>query len=74
MARVAGVSTPTDDGSLRGVRILAAARTAIVVVSAGAGFVVALLGDILRMPGLPAKPQALEIDLKGGVPQGLMAG
>ncbi len=36
------------------------------VVSAGAGFVVALLGDIMRMPGLPVEPQAHHIDLKDG--------
>ncbi|MDO4777794.1 MAG: formate--tetrahydrofolate ligase [Cardiobacteriaceae bacterium] len=34
-----------------------------VVVSAGAGFVVALTGDILRMPGLPKSPAAERIDL-----------
>ncbi len=32
----------------------------------GAGFVVALLGDVLRMPGLPKVPQAAEIDLVDG--------
>ena len=32
-------------------------------VSAGAGFVVALAGPILTMPGLPAKPAALRIDV-----------
>ena len=32
-------------------------------VSAGAGFVVALAGPILTMPGLPAEPAALRIDV-----------
>ncbi len=32
-------------------------------VSAGAGFVVALAGDILTMPGLPKHPAALDIDV-----------
>ncbi len=32
-------------------------------VSAGAGFVVAYLGDILTMPGLPAKPAACAIEV-----------
>jgi len=32
-------------------------------VSAGAGYVLALCGDIVTMPGLPAQPQALKIDL-----------
>ena len=36
------------------------------VLSAGAGFVVPLLGDILRMPGLSADPQAHRIDLVDG--------
>jgi len=31
--------------------------------SAGAGFVVAVCGDIMTMPGLPRKPAALEIGL-----------
>ena len=31
--------------------------------SAGAGFVVAVCGDIMTMPGLPKKPAALEIGL-----------
>ena len=30
--------------------------------SAGAGFVVALTGDIMTMPGLPKEPAALRID------------
>jgi len=32
-------------------------------ISAGAGFLVPLTGDILTMPGLPKVPQALEIDV-----------
>lgn len=32
-------------------------------VSAGAGFVVVLLGDIMTMPGLPKRPAALNIDI-----------
>lgn len=32
-------------------------------ISAGAGFIVALLGDIMTMPGLPKKPAALDIDI-----------
>ena len=34
-----------------------------VKVSAGAGFVVVLTGDIMTMPGLPKKPSAESIDL-----------
>ena len=41
------------------------------IVSAGAGFLVALLGDIMRMPGLRARPQAEEMDLVDGKVVGL---
>ena len=40
-------------------------------VNAGAGFIVALAGDIVRMPGLPARPAAAGIDLVAGEIQGL---
>ena len=41
-------------------------------VSAGAGFVVALTGDIMTMPGLPKSPAALRIDIdKDGTIAGL---
>lgn len=40
-------------------------------ISAGAGFVVVLTGEMMRMPGLPAKPQALQIDLVEGRVVGL---
>ncbi|GMU65488.1 MAG: formate--tetrahydrofolate ligase [Acidobacteriota bacterium] len=43
-----------------------------VVISAGAGFAVPLLGDILRMPGLPASPQAERMDWVDGRVVGLM--
>ena len=33
--------------------------------NAGAGFLVVLTGDILRMPGLPRRPRALDIDMEG---------
>jgi len=32
-------------------------------ISAGAGFIVVLLGDIMTMPGLPKRPAALNIDI-----------
>jgi formate--tetrahydrofolate ligase len=34
-------------------------------ISAGAGFLVVLTGDILTMPGLPRRPQGVDIDLDG---------
>ncbi len=36
------------------------------ILAAGAGYVVPLLGDILRMPGLPKEPAAHRIDLVDG--------
>ena len=43
-----------------------------VKVSAGAGFIVALTGDIMTMPGLPKEPAAERIDVdENGVISGL---
>ena len=42
-----------------------------VVLNAGAEMVVAIAGDILRMPGLPKDPQASHIDLANGEITGL---
>jgi formate--tetrahydrofolate ligase len=44
------------------------------VIAAGAGFIVPLLGDIVRMPGLPAVPQAYHMDLVNGRVEGLLGG
>jgi len=41
------------------------------VIQAGAGFIVALTGDIMRMPGLPRRPAAEKIDLVDGRITGL---
>ncbi len=45
-----------------------------VVLAAGAGFVVPLLGEIIRMPGLPAVPQAEKMDWVDGQVVGLLGG
>jgi formate--tetrahydrofolate ligase len=42
------------------------------VLAAGAGFVVPLLGSILRMPGLPKVPQAARMDVVDGKVEGLL--
>ena len=42
-----------------------------VVVNYGAEMIVAIAGDIIRMPGLPKSPQALRIDLVDGQIEGL---
>ncbi|GAA1164541.1 formate--tetrahydrofolate ligase [Ornithinimicrobium humiphilum] len=52
---------PTLLGAPRGFRI----TVRELVVNAGAGFVVALTGDILRMPGLPKVPAAVGMDIAG---------
>lgn len=41
-------------------------------IAAGAGFVIPITGNILRMPGLPGKPSAMDIDIdEDGVIHGL---
>jgi formate--tetrahydrofolate ligase len=42
-----------------------------ILVAAGAGFLIPITGDILRMPGLPKKPQAENIDVVDGRIQGI---
>ena len=42
-----------------------------VVINAGAEMIVAIAGDIMRMPGLPKAPQALNIDYINGEITGL---
>ncbi|BDD10123.1 formate--tetrahydrofolate ligase [Fulvitalea axinellae] len=41
------------------------------IINAGAGFIVAKSGSIMRMPGLPKSPQALRIDIVDGEVEGL---
>ena len=42
-----------------------------IVINAGAEMLVVISGEIMRMPGLPAKPQALHIDIVNGEIEGL---
>ncbi len=42
-----------------------------IVINRGAEFIVAIAGDIMRMPGLPKVPQATKIDLVNGLVEGL---
>lgn len=42
-----------------------------IVINTGAEMIVAIAGDIIRMPGLPKFPQALHIDIKDGEIEGL---
>jgi formate--tetrahydrofolate ligase len=42
-----------------------------IVINNGAEFIVAIAGEIMRMPGLPKKPQAINIDIVNGEVEGL---
>jgi len=53
----------STDGALRGAPEGHVLEVRDVRLSAGAGFVVAVCGDIMTMPGLPKKPAALTIDV-----------
>ncbi len=53
----------SDDPTLLGAPEGFTLNVRAVRVSAGAGFVVALAGDILTMPGLPKTPAAVDIDV-----------
>ncbi len=61
----------SDDPTLRGRPDGFDVTVRSVQINAGAGFLVVLTGDILRMPGLPRRPLAERIDLAGGEIVGL---
>ena len=42
-----------------------------IVINNGAEMIVAIAGEIMRMPGLPKEPQALHIDIVDGNIEGL---
>jgi formate--tetrahydrofolate ligase len=42
-----------------------------ILVAAGAGFLIPITGDILRMPGLPKRPRAEQVDVVDGTITGL---
>ncbi len=56
----------SDDPSLRGRPTGFVITVRELAFSRGAGFVVVLTGDILRMPGLPKRPSAADVDLVDG--------
>jgi formate--tetrahydrofolate ligase len=55
----------SDDASLKGAPEGWELEVREVYPSAGAGFLVALTGDVLTMPGLPAEPAAAGMDIDG---------
>ncbi len=61
----------TDDAAKSGLDGGFAIRIDDIVINHGAGFLVAVCGDMMRMPGLPKEPQAMHIDLVGGKVVGL---
>jgi formate--tetrahydrofolate ligase len=56
----------SDDPSRRGRPTDFTVTVRSIQINAGAGFLVVLTGDMLRMPGLPRKPLAASIDLRDG--------
>jgi formate--tetrahydrofolate ligase len=61
----------SDDVKLRGRPRDFEITVRAVQVNAGAGFLVVLTGDIMRMPGLPRRPLAESIDVRDGAIVGL---
>ena len=61
----------SDDPTVRGRPLDFDVTVRGLQINAGAGFLVALTGDILRMPGLPRKSLAESIDVRGGQITGL---
>lgn len=61
----------TDDASLQGALSGFTIHIDQVIANEGAGFLVAVAGEIMRMPGLPKEPQAKHIKLVNGQVEGL---
>ncbi len=61
----------SDDPKLRGRPDDFEVTVRGIQINAGAGFLVVLTGDILRMPGLPRRPLAARLDLRDGRITGL---
>jgi len=59
-------SSLSDDPRLRGRPTDFDVTVREIQINAGTGFLVVLTGDIMRMPGLPRKPQAWEMDVVDG--------
>ncbi|TAE71020.1 MAG: formate--tetrahydrofolate ligase [Bacteroidetes bacterium] len=61
----------SDDASKLGVAQDFEIHFEDLIINAGAGFIVAVAGNIMRMPGLPKVPQAQMIDIVDGQIEGL---
>jgi len=61
----------SDDATKAGVPEGFTLKIENLVINSGAGFIVAVAGEIMRMPGLPKDPQAMHIDIVDGEIVGL---
>ncbi len=61
----------SDNPKLRGRPENFSVKVREILIAAGAGFLIPLTGEIMRMPGLPKIPQAENIDLRGNDITGL---
>ncbi|MES2617833.1 MAG: formate--tetrahydrofolate ligase [Bacteroidota bacterium] len=61
----------TDDPKIPGAPSNHTLHIEDLIINAGAGFVVAVAGDIMRMPGLPKVPAAYQMSFSNGVIEGL---
>jgi formate--tetrahydrofolate ligase len=61
----------SDDASQIGVATDFILTIENLIINRGAGFIVAVAGEIMRMPGLPKVPQAIYIDIVDGKVMGL---
>ncbi len=64
-------SSLTDDPKIFGRPENFSVTVREILIAAGAGFLIPITGDIMRMPGLPKNPQAESIDVVRGVVRGI---
>ena len=58
---------PKAYGDVRGFEM----KVGDIVINRGAEMIVVIMGDIMRMPGLPKEPQAVNMDVINGQIEGL---
>lgn len=61
----------TDNAEVYGAPVGHTLHVQDLVINTGAGFIVAVCGDIMRMPGLPKDPAANGMSFKNGIIEGL---
>ncbi len=60
-------SDPKAKGDVRDFEL----KVSDIIINRGAGMLVVIIGEIMRMPGLPEEPQAVHIDIVNGFIEGL---